>query len=205
MTTERPNNIAEYRKLKGLSQKELAEAVGAHWITISKLERGKIKLTQTWVEKIADALDAAPLDLVNWGDMSEFIAVNISGTIHDRGLTEPPGDVDFVEVDNGVSALRYNAWYKFEDNSGYPVFRSGDVVRFIDIEEEEIDRFVGFLCRISAIDESGGEFVAIGFLEKTEVGTKYTVRPLNGRPFHGVSVRGLMVAAEARFRAPWSK
>ena len=59
-----PNRIAEERKSCGLSQQELGDLVGAHWVTISKLERGKIKLTTNWIEKIAAALQLNETDLL---------------------------------------------------------------------------------------------------------------------------------------------
>src|SRR5437016_93594 len=58
------NRIAEERKAKGITQQQLADAVGAHWITISKLERGRIKLTTDWLEKLAKPLGVRASDLL---------------------------------------------------------------------------------------------------------------------------------------------
>jgi transcriptional regulator with XRE-family HTH domain len=57
------NRIAEERKARGMTQQQLADAVGAHWITISKLERGRIKLTTDWLEKLAKPLGVSASDL----------------------------------------------------------------------------------------------------------------------------------------------
>src|SRR5437667_7713739 len=58
------NRIAEERKSAGMSQQDLATAVGSHWITISKLERGRMKLTTLWMEKLARALNVLPIDFL---------------------------------------------------------------------------------------------------------------------------------------------
>ena len=64
MENKAPNSIAHYRAAAGLSQQELAEKVGAHWVTISKLERGKMQLTVDYMRKIGDALDVPAADLM---------------------------------------------------------------------------------------------------------------------------------------------
>jgi transcriptional regulator with XRE-family HTH domain len=58
------NRIAEARKARGMTQQQLADAVGSHWITISKLERGRIKLTTDWLERLAKPLGVSPRDLL---------------------------------------------------------------------------------------------------------------------------------------------
>src|SRR5262245_16959134 len=58
------NRIAEIRNARGMTQQELADQVGAHWITISKLERGIIKLTTEWMEKLAKPLSVRPGELL---------------------------------------------------------------------------------------------------------------------------------------------
>ena len=58
------NRIAEERLARGMTQQQLADAVGAHWITISKLERGRIKLTTDWLEKLAKPLGVRAGDLL---------------------------------------------------------------------------------------------------------------------------------------------
>lgn len=50
------NRLKEFRQAAGLTQEALARRVGAHWITISKLERGQMKLTTEWMERLAPHL-----------------------------------------------------------------------------------------------------------------------------------------------------
>ena len=50
--------IAEMRKDKGMSQRQLAELTGIHHINIHKIEHGQINLTIDKLTVIAEALDA---------------------------------------------------------------------------------------------------------------------------------------------------
>lgn len=58
------NRIAELRKAAGLSQSELAAAIGTTLNNLGKLERGARRLNQDWIEKIAKALSIAPHELL---------------------------------------------------------------------------------------------------------------------------------------------
>ena len=58
------NNIAKYRKAKGLTQSELAAETDCHWVTISKLERGEIELTVGWMQRLAPLLGVVPSALM---------------------------------------------------------------------------------------------------------------------------------------------
>lgn len=66
MKIPKANKIAEVRKQRQLTQQQLADKVGVHWMTISKLERGRMQLTQDWIEKIALALGVPLARLVSW-------------------------------------------------------------------------------------------------------------------------------------------
>lgn len=58
------NNIALIRKAKGLSQTDLAEKAGTTLNQLGKLERGARRLNQTWLERIASALEVEPYELI---------------------------------------------------------------------------------------------------------------------------------------------
>jgi transcriptional regulator with XRE-family HTH domain len=57
--------IKQWRKHRGLTQEQLAERIDVTPGTISQLELGRINYTQHTLELIADALQAAPGDLLN--------------------------------------------------------------------------------------------------------------------------------------------
>jgi transcriptional regulator with XRE-family HTH domain len=59
------NRIAELRKAQGLTLQALADRMGASNQQISHLEKGRRALTVDWVDRIADALDCHPFDLLD--------------------------------------------------------------------------------------------------------------------------------------------
>jgi plasmid maintenance system antidote protein VapI len=54
------NRVASIREANGMTQAALAEKLDCHWITVSKLERGEIKLTHDWMVRLGDALGVRP-------------------------------------------------------------------------------------------------------------------------------------------------
>src|SRR5690349_9282124 len=58
------NNVAAYRKQRGLSQTDLADKVGTTLNMLGKLERGDRTLDIEWLEKIGRALDVEPYQLI---------------------------------------------------------------------------------------------------------------------------------------------
>lgn len=58
------NRIAEIRRMRGLSQEALGEMVDTSRQQIYRLESGHRRLTQTWMEKLAEALGVEPIDLL---------------------------------------------------------------------------------------------------------------------------------------------
>jgi DNA-binding XRE family transcriptional regulator len=80
------NRIAALRKRSGLTQEQLAEKLGCHWITVSKLERGKIQLTTSWIDKISSLLVCSASDI--WDSeitrKTETLTVRLNATLRDR-------------------------------------------------------------------------------------------------------------------------
>ena len=58
------NRIREIRTDRGISQDALAKSIGRQKALVSKLENGKIKLSQQYLELLAEALSCAPADLL---------------------------------------------------------------------------------------------------------------------------------------------
>lgn len=59
------NRIAELRKSRGLTLQALADKVDASNQQISHLEKGRRGLTVDWVDRIANALECHPFDLLD--------------------------------------------------------------------------------------------------------------------------------------------
>lgn len=58
------NRIEHFRRLRGLSMDDLADLTNTTASTISKLEKGRMQLTQEWMLRLSQALDVAPGDLI---------------------------------------------------------------------------------------------------------------------------------------------
>jgi len=65
---EAPNRIRELREAAGLKQDRLADIVGMHQSTLSKLEKGSRGLGFDDMRRIANALNVAPVDLMPHSD-----------------------------------------------------------------------------------------------------------------------------------------
>lgn len=57
------DNLARIRKMRGLTQSQLAEAIGANQATISKIEKGDGNPTLDMMQRIAAALRVHPSQL----------------------------------------------------------------------------------------------------------------------------------------------
>lgn len=91
-------NIREQRKLKGLTQKELAEKSGISLSAIEKYERGKLNPSLGKVKDIAKALNInyttlVPVSSIEELDLNEtafekFIDVHLKGFMYDKAPEE---------------------------------------------------------------------------------------------------------------------
>ncbi|MGO1496089.1 helix-turn-helix domain-containing protein [Agrococcus casei] len=58
-------NLRRYRQQRGLSQESFAEALHVHRTYMGSVERGERNLTLQTVERLAQTLGIAPIDLLN--------------------------------------------------------------------------------------------------------------------------------------------
>ena len=65
------DRIKAARKALNLSQDDLAEAIGANRVTISKYENGKFLPSVTALNKLADVLNLSPSELTGRSDSDE--------------------------------------------------------------------------------------------------------------------------------------
>jgi DNA-binding XRE family transcriptional regulator len=111
------NRIAEVRNAQRMTQQELADAVGAHWITISKLERGRMKLTTDWLEKLAVPLRARPRDLLPDVDFGFT-------------LSEPER---VYSARNLPARKMAPIWLTIQDDTREPLLHAGDEVQLLPL------------------------------------------------------------------------
>lgn len=62
--SSRPHFIREWRKHRGLNQEQLAERIGIDRGYLSKIESGKRRYDQPFLEAAAEVLQCAPADLI---------------------------------------------------------------------------------------------------------------------------------------------
>jgi transcriptional regulator with XRE-family HTH domain len=155
------NGIAGARKRLGLTQQQLAEKVGTHWITISKLERGKQQLTRAWIDKLSGALGIGYDELLGSGPLKPShqieVVSSLRGDLVER--IEPPDAVEIIRREPNTGY-----WLRVGDESWKPFFLAGDLVRFSLIANVSVHAVVGRLVLVEDLD---GAMVA-GVLEDVE-------------------------------------
>lgn len=98
------NRIAEIRKLRKMTMAQLGAAVGTEATTINKLEKGQIRLSVDWLEKIAAALKVSVAELISQAPPPEPIEV--------RGKVQAGNWTDAIEWEH---AMRYPVWVPVPD------------------------------------------------------------------------------------------
>lgn len=190
------NRIAELRKARNMTQQQLADAVGSHWITISKLERGVMRLSDEWRGLIAKALGVDQWELV--------IGIRPLPTIHVEGWIEEGGTVQgFDEADTSES---FRLSTKFFTNPDYrwlvvagdalwPWFQDGDRVCVWNRDPDAVDDLIGRLCVVWYRDGDDNDSVCIGALERGSKARRYTVNRSGAAPLRDLDITAIAVVA----------
>jgi DNA-binding XRE family transcriptional regulator len=165
MTNGAKNRIAEVRNARKMTQQELADAVGAHWITISKLERSRMKLTTDWLDKLAIPLGVRARDLLPPETPSAFFAepeerfekpsTRISNRPRHKAPLEP-GEFGVAMTRPLIVATPVRLM--IEDSTYEPWLYAGDSVELVPwdrLRPEERTRIEGRLCFFAGGKESG--------------------------------------------------
>lgn len=111
------------RMAKGLSQIELARAVGRHQTAIGPYERDEYAPPLEIIERIARVLDTTP-EYLSFGRTTGRTEISVVGRVR------PGGEIDLTPVAGAPRAMRGDALtgYVVDDDSMAPVFRSGQIV-----------------------------------------------------------------------------
>jgi transcriptional regulator with XRE-family HTH domain len=199
---EYPNRIAAVRKRRKLSQQALADLIGAHVVTISNLERGQLFLSDEWEKKLANALKVDPDDLVHKARARELYVGGFISSVHHDFFGE---GAELMPVQVGIHHLEKMTedmprWVMVSDNSLYPVFQRGDVVRSVVILPggtwHDVTKCFGKLCTVS--DGDTGEFV--GFMTAGGRDGLVTVAPINGPVQNDIEVKYLSLLDQAIYQ-----
>ena len=168
MTAMKPQNrIAAGRKRRGWSQRKLAEELGVHWITLSKIERGRQKLTWDRIVQIARSLEVEPSELLPSNE--QIARVWIVGELDDDGLikTYPDDQPQQHHLMSSIYDDPASEWLIIKGNGLYPNYQEGDLLRITwDFAYDQrrsskrLARYIGRLCLV--VDQSNQQH--LGFL-----------------------------------------
>lgn len=111
------------RMAKGLSQIELARAVGRHQTAIGPYERDEYAPPLEIIERFARILDTTP-EYLAFGRTTRRAEVTVAGRV------QPGGEIDVSVIAATPRAIRGDALlgYQIDDDSMAPVYRIGQVV-----------------------------------------------------------------------------
>jgi DNA-binding XRE family transcriptional regulator len=155
MTKASKNRIAQMRNARGMTQQELADLVGAHWITISKLERGITKLTTEWLEKLAPPLGVHPWELLP-NPLRTGLAE--TGWRTDTFAEEAP---HLAEEGPYLFGDFGGRWMTVQHDALEPILHRGDQVQLKPLREVASEHLVSLEGRLCFFD---GESKYFGFL-----------------------------------------
>src|SRR5690606_1578399 len=128
--------ISEFRKARGMTQQQLADVIGSHWITVSKLERGKIRLSDEWRVKIANALGLDGWDLVVGGRY--LPQVHVEGWIEEGGKIHPYDEThpaDTFSINTDFFTHPSFRWLTVTGDALWPWYQDGDRICLWAIQE----------------------------------------------------------------------
>ncbi|MNE53803.1 helix-turn-helix protein [compost metagenome] len=173
------NNISEIRRKKSITQQQLAERLGVHVITVSKLERGVMQLTSTWLQRLAKALEVSEIEI--WGGF-KLLHMEANGHVFSGGRVQVVDPVD-NQFSTYLSPLGdYSGkWLHVRDDSFLPYFGAGDLVQFSIIMAPELDSAQILRGRLCLYAMNDSDDLQVGIMDvRNEDGT-YDLRSLNGR------------------------
>lgn len=207
MAAETPNRIAELRKLKGMTQQALAEAVGSHWITISKLERGKLPLSFEWAEKLGKALGVGEFAVFKQNPSSHPIFVD--GLISEGGKASYFSDGEGKEgfetyhVDLDLNRRGGTYWFVIDNDGFFPFFQTNDLIQVEWVSPKDPSLFLNRLCLVDIkynIEDKGE--LRLGFVVNSSKRNLYNLNILSGAPIKNLELSGIGVVTMALFNPP---
>lgn len=190
------NNIAQVRKAKGMTQQQVAEKAGVHWITISKLERGKTQLTPSWLDTLSSILEVSPFDLLAVDPLRE---IQVYGELLSSGVVKEYGDSDDVNVEIREETDTTGAWIKVTDDNLAPFFHRGDMLFFTWMSPNDAPHLLGRLTLLRLVSE-GEASNQFGVLTSVD-GRHADLRLLNGVAVKGIRFSSLGIMT--RYSPSW--
>lgn len=138
--------IREFRKLRGLTLKQLADKINTTPQTTQRLEVGNMTVSTSWLEKIARALQVEPADLLGTRSTREIQMIgriDESGRVS-RGTLEPASFVHMEVPADDPIAVRLDV--------GVGRFEAGEVLIANRFRAEDIENAHGLDCIVAVAD-----------------------------------------------------
>jgi transcriptional regulator with XRE-family HTH domain len=135
--------IREFRKLRGMTLKELADKIKTTPQTVQRLETANMTVSMDWLEKIARALLVEPADLIGPRSSRE---IRLIGRIGEQGrvnkVQTENGNLIHLDVpaDNPIAA-------RLDATVGY--FQAGTILIANRFREEDLHNAHGVDCLVA--------------------------------------------------------
>lgn len=163
--------IRYHRKLRRLTQSDVAKLVGTTAATISRLETAEMNVSMIWLQKFADAFNISVSDLLDSAPAQDSIPyigeIGINGTLHEVDRDEDD-DIKLESLSRNPVAIR------IRENFGQ--YCVGDIVIADRMSAEQVTRAIGRDC---VVEIEGGEN-GFGRLITSSTGTYLLVPPEPG-------------------------
>ncbi len=136
------NNIAQYRRIKGYTQAELAKMVGVSRTYLSFMENGRVDPTDEQLAKIAETLEVNAEQLLNVVDpISNFINLLIESTVNGSlSWSKKLNKVDNVEINNTEHETYISEQVELDEDDKATYYLECD----FSSETKQIDLIVGY-------------------------------------------------------------
>ncbi|MFC4255701.1 helix-turn-helix domain-containing protein [Altererythrobacter xixiisoli] len=114
------NNLVELRKRLNLSQSDVAEAIGTTLNNYGKIERGTRRLNETWIDKLAVALQVQPHELF----VADIVRRNLPSSkelsrMIARAMAELPVGVTFEDYPEAVASSLHAQLTQYQAAGGF--------------------------------------------------------------------------------------
>ena len=203
------NRIRELRKARGLTMAELGDAAGTEAPTINKLEKGQMRLTDVWMQRIAKALGVQVAELITEAPPPEAIFV--------RGRVQAGAWAESLEWD---ADERYPVWVPIPEkwrafnkfglevrgpsmNRRYP---EGTILVCVSVIEADVEPQQGHRYIVERIDSAGQHEMTVKELKFDDDG-KAWLWPDSDHPEHqapiaadggdgdSIEIRGIVITS----------
>jgi transcriptional regulator with XRE-family HTH domain len=190
------NRVAQVRKARGLTQQQLADAIGSHWITVSKLERGVMRLSDEWREAIAKALDVDQWSLLL--DGRPLPVVHIEGQIDEGGKViayeDDDGSENFIINTNYFTHPSFR-WLLVAGDALWPWYQDGDRLCLWQLPESEWESVRGRLCLIWYESKSGDDDMTVAIMSGRGRDGLYTLERFGMPPIRSAKITAVAAVA----------